>query len=265
MKADAQIADDIAGFYADPLAYIMYVFPWDSEPSIQMVELDEKYKDRFRSQYGPDRWACEFLDDLGKDIRERGFDGRHTVKPIRYSTASGHGIGKSVLVSWLIKFILDTRPYSKGVVTANTADQLRTKTWAELGKWHNLSLTEHLYDFTSGRGAMALKRKGHGDRWACTAQTCREENSEAFQGLHAANSTPFFIFDEASGIPDKIWEARAGGATDGEPMYFDFGNPTRKSGMFFENCIGKYRHRHNVRSIDSRDVFITNKDLMNEW
>jgi hypothetical protein len=243
----------------------MYVFPWDSHPSIQKVELDERYKDRFRSQYGPDRWACEFLDDLGKDIRERGFDGKHTVKPIRYSTASGHGIGKSVLVSWLIKFILDTRPFSKGVVTANTADQLRTKTWAELGKWHSLSLTEHLYDFTSGRGAMALKRKGFGDRWACTAQTCREENSEAFQGLHAADSTPFFIFDEASGIPDKIWEARAGGATDGEPMYFDFGNPTRKSGMFFENCIGQYRHRYNVRSIDSRDVSITNKDLFAEW
>ncbi len=265
MKVDAKIMDDIAGFYSDPLDYVMYVFPWDSEPAIQMIELDERYKDRYNSQYGPDRWACEFLDDLGKDIKERGFNGRDSVKPIRYSTASGHGIGKSVLVSWLIKFILDTRPFSKGVVTANTSDQLRTKTWAELGKWHTYSITEHLYDLTSGRGAMALKRKGYGDKWACTAQTCREENSEAFQGLHAANSTPFFIFDEASGIPDPIWEARAGGATDGEPMYFDFGNPTRKSGMFFENCIGKYRHRHNVRSIDSRDVSITNKDLMNEW
>lgn len=265
MKADDQIAQDIAGFYNDPLGYVMYVFPWNSEPSIQKVELDEEYRERFSSIYGPDRWACEFLDDLGADIKKRAFNGRDTVESIRYSTASGHGIGKSVLVAWLIKFILDTRPFAKGVVTANTADQLRTKTWAELGKWHGYSLTEHLYDFTSGRGAMALKRKGYGDRWACTAQTCREENAEAFQGLHAADSTPFFIFDEASGIPDKIWEARAGGATDGEPMSFDFGNPTRKSGMFFENCIGQFRHRYNVRSIDSRDVTITNKELFSEW
>ena len=265
MKADDQIAQDIAGFYSDPLAYVMYVFPWNSEPSIQKVELDEAYKDRFSSIYGPDRWACEFLDDLAKDIKKRGFNGRDAVEPIRFSTASGHGIGKSVLVAWLIKFILDTRPFSKGVVTANTSDQLRTKTWAELGKWHGYSITEHLYDYTSGRGSMALKRKGYGDRWACTAQTCREENAEAFQGLHAADSTPFFIFDEASGIPDKIWDARAGGATDGEPMSFDFGNPTRKSGMFFENCIGQYRHRYNVRSIDSRDVHITGKPLIAEW
>ena len=265
MKADAQIADDIAKFYSDPLAYVMYAFPWDSDPSIQQVALNKRYHDRFDCAYGPDVWACEFLDELGVAIKERNFDGRTSVAPIRFSTASGHGIGKSVLVSWLIKFILDTRPFSKGVVTANTSDQLRTKTWAELGKWHKLSITEHLYDYTAGRGAMALKRKGYGDRWAATAQTCREENSEAFQGLHAANSTPFFIFDEASGIPDKIWEARAGGATDGEPMSFDFGNPTRKSGMFFENCIGQFRHRYNVRSIDSRDVTITNKDLFAEW
>lgn len=272
MKADNQIADDIASFYNDPLAYVMYVFPWNTEPAIQQVKLPEKYKDRFNSEFGPDLWACEFLDDLGKEIKKRAFNGKDAVEPIRFSTASGHGIGKSVLVAWLIKFILDTRPYSKGVVTANTSDQLRTKTWAELGKWHGFSLTEHLYDLTSGRGSMALKRRGKnekgipfGENWACTAQTCREENSESYAGNHASNSTAFFIFDEASGIPDKIWDARAGGATDGEPMSFDFGNPTRKSGMFFENCIGRYRHRYIVRSIDSRDVAITGKDLFAEW
>ena len=112
---------------------------------------------------------------------------------------------------------------------------------------------------------MSISRKGFGVLWGCTAQTCREENSEAFQGLHAANSTPFYIFDEASGIPEKIWTARAGGATDGEPMSFDFGNPTRNTGMFYENCVGRLAHRYTVRNIDSRTVQITNKPLMQEW
>ena len=266
MHPDSQLTEELAKFYDDPLGYVMFVFPWDSQPLIQLVKLDEKYANRFNCDWGPDRWACEFLDGLGKDIRERGFNGRTSVAPIRYSTASGHGIGKSTLVAWLIKFIMDTRPFSKGIVTANTSDQLRTKTWTELGKWHKLSLTEHLYDYTIGRGAMALVRKGFKkEGWRCDAQTCREENSEAFQGLHAANSTPFFIFDEASAIPNSIWEARAGGATDGEPMSFDFGNPTRNSGMFYENCIGMYHHRYNVRFIDSREVAITNKNLIREW
>jgi hypothetical protein len=89
---------------------------------------------------------------------------------------------------------------------------------------------------------MSLYRRGDkaiSQKWRCDAMTARAENAEAFQGLHAANSTPFYIFDEASGIDDAIWEARFGGATDGEPMSFDFGNPTRKSGYFYENTIGQ--------------------------
>jgi hypothetical protein len=256
---------DISNFFADPLGYVMYIFPWDTDLSIQQVELEEPYASKYRSKYGPDRWACEFLDDLGREIRKRGFDGRTTVEPIRFSTASGHGIGKSALVSWLILFILDTRPFSKGVVTANTGEQLRTKTWAELGKWHRLSMTAPFYDYSIGKGSMSLARKEYKERWRADAQTCREENSESFQGLHAAEATPFYIFDEASGIPEKIWNARAGGGTDGEHMTFDFGNPTRNTGTFYENCVGSQKHRFIVRSIDSREVQITNKALFQEW
>jgi hypothetical protein len=103
------------------------------------------------------------------------------------------------------------------------------------------------------------------DTWFCTAQTCREENSEAFAGQHAPQSTSFYLFDEASGVPDKIYTVREGGLTDGEPMAFDFGNPTRNSGGFFERCVGKLKHRHIVRSIDSRTVQITNKEQIEKW
>ena len=101
--------------------------------------------------------------------------------------------------------------------------------------------------------------------WRVDAQTSREENSEAFAGLHAANSTPFYIFDEASAIPEKIFEVREGGLTDGEPMTFDFGNPTRNSGRFYENMVGRFRHRFVRTFVDSRDVAITNKKLLNQW
>ena len=281
LSTEDQLTDEIASFYADPLGYVMFVFPWDTDPSIQLVKLEPKYQSRFPGAYcktkscpshaegehvhGPDKWACEFLDELGEDIRERSFDGTQSVRPIQYVTASGHGIGKSVLVAWLIKFIMDTRPYSKGVVTANTADQLRTKTWAELGKWHRLSITSHLFTYTSGRNAMAIYHNDNREGWRCDAQTCREENSEAFAGLHAANSTPFYIFDEGSAVPDKIYEVREGGTTDGEPMTFDFGNPTRNTGAFYENCMGRRRKRYKFRSIDSRSVAITNKARIDEW
>lgn len=258
-KLDKQLRQLIAGFYDDPLGYVMFNFPWTTNKSIQMVKLPKKYRDRYDSEFGPSAWACDFFEEWGQEIKLRGFDGVNAVAPILFSTASGHGIGKSATCAPIIKFIHDTRPFSRGTVTAVTDGQLRNKTWAELAKWHNISLTKHWSRLLTGRGAMALRNLAFPEEWYVQAQTSREENSESFAGQHAANSTSFYLFDEASGIPDKIFEVRQGGLTDGEPMVFDFGNPTRNSGAFYENMEGRNKGRYIRRSIDMRDVEITNK------
>lgn len=255
----------LAECYADPLKYVMSIFPWDFDPQIQIVRLPEKYKARFNSEWGPDEWACEFLDYLGAQIRSRGFDGKNAVAPLQMTMVSGHGVGKSVLAAWLVKFIMDTRPFCRGTVTANTADQLKSKTWAEVGKWHHLSLTSHRFLYKAGRGSMSLTHREVPESWYCNAQTCREENSEAFAGQHAANSTSFYIFDEASAVPSKIYEVREGGLTDGEPMTFDFGNGTRNSGNFYENCVGGSAKRYKLFQVDSRTTAISNKPLLDRW
>ncbi len=272
LTAEEQLVSDLSEFYDDPLGYVMYCFPWDEESSISLVEMAPKYQERFGCVHGPDVWACEFLDELGVEIRKRKFDGKTPVDPIQFATVSGHGIGKSTLTAWLVKFILDTRPGSIGTVTAMTGEQLKAKTWAEIGRWHRMSLTSHWFDYTAGRGAMALMsnrldKRGESmrEKWKCTAQTCQKENSEAFAGQHAANATSFYIFDEASGIEDKIFEVRDGGLTDGHPMTFDFGNGTRKSGRFYEHCEGRRATRYIRRSIDSRTVKLTNKKLFQQW
>ena len=265
MTPDEELSLELAEFYADPMGHVMFSYPWDSDATIQVCKLQSPWKERYpNAVYGPDVWACEFLDDLGEEIRARGFDGTESVMPIRFATCSGHGIGKSTLTAWLIKFLMDTRPNCHGTVTAVTGDQLKAKTWAELGKWHKRSITKDWFEYSSSRGNMSLRRITAPEEWFCTAQTCREENSEAFAGQHAATASSFYIFDEASGIPPKIFEVRNGGLTDGEPMVFDFGNPTRNSGEFYEECVGELRKRFNVRMIDSRDVAITNKEYLDE-
>ena len=250
-QPDLDLADAIADFYADPLGHVLFSYPWGKGPL-----------DGFD---GPDQWARDFLTELGREVRFRRFDGKTAVDPIQFSTASGHGIGKSALTAWLIRWIMDTRPHAKGIVTANTAEQLRTKTWAELAKWHHMGITKSWFTLNAGGGSMNMYHNDHRETWRVDAQTCREENSEAFAGLHSAQSTPFYIFDEASAVPDKIFEVREGGLTDGEPMTFDFGNPTRNTGRFFENMQGRFRHRYIRRHIDSRDVKITNKRLFEQW
>lgn len=266
--SNAKLADLIGRFYADPLGYVMFNWDWDNDKDISLVELKEPWASRYGCKYGPDEWACKFLDNLGEQVKQRKFDGTAAVEPILEEVVSGHGIGKSCMVAWIIKWIMDTRPLSKGTVTANTDTQLRTKTWAQVGFWHNKSLTRSWFKYNSGRGNMSLRYALDDDlaeAWFCTAQTCREENSEAFAGQHAPQATSFYVFDEASGVPDKIYTVREGGLTDGEPMAFDFGNPTRNSGGFFERCEGKLKHRHNVTRVDSRTVQITNKDQIERW
>jgi hypothetical protein len=97
------------------------------------------------------------------------------------------------------------------------------------------------------------------------ALTAQNEKSESFAGQHAANSSSYYIFDEASAIPESIWQVAEGGTTDGEPHWFCFGNPTRNSGRFFESCFGREKHRWKVRSIDARESGITNKTQLAEW
>lgn len=247
---DLQLADQCGQFYADPLGWVLWAFDWGHG---ELEGFD-----------GPDDWQREWLREVGAAVRERRFDGVAPVDPIREATASGHGIGKSALTAWVILWIASTRPHCKGIVTANTGDQLRTKTWGELGKWRSRCLVGHWFEYNNGKGSMSLYHVDYPESWRVDAQTCREENSEAFAGLHAANSTPFYIFDEASAVPDSIWEVAEGGLTDGEPMFFVFGNPTRNDGRFRE-CFTRQSHRWNPHQIDSRTAKMTNKRLIEQW
>ena len=79
------------------------------------------------------------------------------------------------------------------------------------------------------------------------------------------DSTSFYIFDEASAVPDKIHEVAEGGLTDGEPMFFMFGNATRSQGTFHRVTFGSERKRWIGRSIDSRDCRFSNKELIEQW
>jgi len=259
-----QLAYECGQLSGHPLDWIMFAFPWDTDESIQLVELQEPWASRYNCKYGPDAWFCKQMDDWGEHIRAQGFNGKDPVEPYQDATSSGHGIGKSAGTAMIILFILSTRPFSKGTVTAGNSTQLRTKTWAELGKWKAKCITGHWFSYTNSSSNMTIRHKDYAsDVWGAVGYTCKEENSGAFAGQHAADSSSFYIFDEASEVPNKIWEVAEGGLTDGEPFWFVFGNPVRATGRFRE-CFRKFRHRWKHRHVDSRTVQITNKNQLNE-
>lgn len=236
-------------FYADPLGFVRAAYPWGKQGSLL-------------NHTGPDKWQEEFLVQVGEQVKKRRFNGFTPVSAIREATSSGHGVGKSTLVAWLVDWVMSTRPDAQGTVTANTFTQLETRTWAQIQKWTKLCSTGHLFHVTGDR----MYYIGRKESWFCSAQSCKEENSEAFAGQHAINSTSFYIFDEASAVPDSIYEVAEGGLTDGEPMIFMFGNPTRNTGKFYRVCFGSERDkRWRNRCIDSRTSKISNKVTIGEW
>src|SRR6516225_9947449 len=124
------------------------------------------------------------------------------------------------MVAWLVDWLMSTRPGCKGTVTANTVTQLETKTWPAIDHWTRICATRAWFLL----GTESIRAIKDPRNWFFVAQTAREENSEAFAGQHAATSSNCYIFDEASAVPDAIWEVAEGGLTDGEPHIFAFGN-----------------------------------------
>jgi hypothetical protein len=246
--ADAGLVEKVAEFVDDPLGFVLFAYPWKERGPLEQYD-------------GPDGWQRELLEDIGREVRRRGFDGLNAVLPIRQAISSGHGIGKSTCSAWLTNWIMSTRPNSQGTVTANTFPQLQTKTWPAILKWTRLSITSHWFEL----GVQKIFAKAAPESWFVSAQTCRKENSESFHGQHAARSTSWYLFDEASAIPDEIWAAAEGGLTDGEPMIFAWGNPTRNSGRFHRIVFGAERDRWRQKIIDSRTARFTNKQLIEEW
>lgn len=252
MASPAKVQDELAAFvgqfYDDPLGFVEACYPW-GEPG----PLDS-YK-------GPDKWQAEFLGRIGEEVRKNRFDGLKPVAAIRRAVSSGHGIGKSTIAAWLVDWIMSTRPHSQGTVTANTFTQLETKTWAAVKKWTALCITAHWFVVNDNM----MYQVDNKATWFCAPSSCKEENSEAFAGQHAATSTSFYVFDEDSAVPDKIHEVSEGGLTDGEPMVFRFGNPTRNTGDFYQACFGRGRDLWNPTIVDARESAFTNKALFKEW
>lgn len=244
------LAEDIAGFRHDPLGHVLYCYPWGQE-STPLAGKD-----------GPYPWHREMLTEIGDKLRAGELVNFADV--LRFATSSGHGIGKSAMVAWIVRWALDTLVGTRVMVTANTEKQLTTKTWPELNKWHSMALTRDWWTWTAT--AYVSSDPEHAATWRADAITWSEHNTEAFAGAHNEGKRLVILFDEASAIGDPVWEVTEGALTDAntEILWAAFGNPTQATGRFRE-CFRGARHRWSVRQIDSRTVPGTNKTLLNQW
>ena len=246
----------------DPYAFVMYAFPWGQAGT------------PLASVSGPRTWQKRILQDISEHIAKNKRLVAQGKEPVVYqgSVASGRGIGKSALVSWLVLWMKSCVLGGMSIVTANTEAQLKDKTWAEVGKWHTMLINSHWFEKTAlslkpadwFRELLVKDLKLDVGYYYAQAQTWSEENPDAFAGAHNMNGV-LLIMDEASGIAAPIWSVSEGFFTEPTVYRFwlAFSNPRRNTGAFFE-CFHKMREFWKRWNIDSRTVEGTDKRVYDQ-
>lgn len=183
-------------------------------------------------QGGPALFAREALGAQPFQWQEEA--GRLLAQRRRLSVRSGHGVGKSAKMAWDILWFMTTHFPAKVPATAPTSHQLQDILWAELAKWWRL-LCERMpalgqeFELTAERFVL----KARPDESFAVARTSRPERPEALQGFHSENI--LFLIDEASGVPDKVFEVAEGALSTAGAYVSMAANPTRTSGYFFDS------------------------------
>ncbi|HEX7006744.1 MAG TPA: hypothetical protein VF274_06385, partial [Alphaproteobacteria bacterium] len=180
-----------------------------------------------------------------------------TAPGAKVTARSGHGIGKSAALSAVIWWFLECFDYSKIPCTAPTQAQLEQVLWSELAKWLRKADEQaarqklppglwlsHLFNFA----AKSITDVGAPKEWFAVARTSRKENPDALQGFHASDveidlegrsvvkkgsgGNILFVIEEASGVPDQIFEVAEGALSSHDARLILVGNPTQTTGYF---------------------------------
>jgi phage terminase large subunit len=147
----------------------------------------------------------------------------------RIAIRSGHGVGKSLWLAALVVWFSCTRLPFKVGMTAPSAPQLHDALLGEIRALYRRlpQAWAMLFSVQSDR----IELKSQPDNCFVSARTSRADSPESLQGLHSENL--LLVIDEASGVPEAVFEAAVGSMSTPRAITVMTGNPTRATGMFW--------------------------------
>lgn len=145
------------------------------------------------------------------------------------SVRSGHGVGKTTVLSVAACWFPNTRYPMKVAMTAPSAKQLWDALWPD-----TRARFRELPPFLAESWNILAERIEHRadpDNSFISPATATKENPESIAGKHSENI--LLICDEASGIPDEVFVAGSGSMSGHNAQTILAGNPIRRSGFFY--------------------------------
>ena len=177
----------------------------------------------------------------------------------KMSVKSGHGTGKSTTASWAMLWFMLLRYPCKVVVTAPTSSQLFDAMFAELKRWIN-ELPKELQQLLNVKSDRVELVSAPAEAFI-SCRTARAETPEALAGVHSDNV--LLIVDEASGVPEQVYEAAAGSMSGHNATTLMLSNPTRSSGTFFESH-NRMAHSWWTRTWSCKDSPLVSHEFVDE-
>ena len=149
---------------------------------------------------------------------------------IRAAIRSGHGTGKSCVMSWLLIWFVTVHNHARALVTSPAADQLHAVLWPELHKWHSKmpEVLASTIEITNDQ----IRQKAAPQESFAVCRTAPKDRTEGLQGLH--DEHVLIVVDEASGVPNPVFEAIEGSMSTPGAITVFISNPTQTSGLFYE-------------------------------
>lgn len=177
----------------------------------------------------------------------------------KISIKSWKGIGKSSILAMLIIWFLFCYYDSLVPITAPNQTQLYDALWKEVTLRLGLMPKEVQALFEKTTDYLRVVERFW--TWYARAKTSRKESPEALAGLHADNM--LIVCDEASGIPEEVFEPAKGGMTWWNVIFLMIGNPIRTE-WYFYNSHNKLKDSFATATFSSLDSPLVNRDYIND-
>jgi len=201
-------------------------------------------------------------------MQEWGRLSRHLQNPLtRYQTyrliiSSGNGAAKTAFGCMTMLMLMYTQQL-RARMTANTDPQMKSVIWPEYDIWFRRArfVDEFFEKFGT---SIKAKNPQLAETWRIDTVTWSEEAPASISGLHNKGKAVMYLFEEAPGIPAKIWEYASGAFTETFTIkiFFAFGNSDDPESKFEQNMGSPL---WNALRIDTRTLDHIDPKQISDW